>query len=237
MEELLEERVSDIEENLNRFIIHTDKALYRLERGIDTLRIEMQEFKDEMKDFKDEMKDFKDEMKDFKDEMREYKDTAEKEIREFKKEMNKKWGDLSNKLGSFAEDIAAPNIPRIAREYFQVGSIQRYMPNTRVVHPNRPGDEYEFDAVVTSDSKVFLLETKFTVREEYIRNIPNVIQNFRECFPEHAHLELITIFASMQLHESTVKRLTRMGVYAMAMGDDNMDLLNFEALQKKQKKA
>ena len=233
----MEERVSDIEENLNRFILHTDKALFRLDKNLEKLSQEMKDFKDEMKDFKDEMRDFKDEMKDFKDEMREYKDTAEKEIREFKKEMNKKWGDLSNKLGSFAEDIAAPNIPRIAREYFHVESIFRYMPNTRVVHPERPGDEYEFDAVVTSESKVFLLETKFTVREEYIRDIPGVIRNFRECFPEFTHLELVTIFASMQLHESTVKRLTRMGVYAMAMGDDNMDLLNFEALQKKLKKA
>jgi chromosome segregation ATPase len=230
MAEVIAERVSELEENLNRFIIHTDKALYRLERGIDTLRTEMQEFKNEMKEFKDEMKEFKDEMK-------EYKVTAEKEIRQFKQDMNKKWGDLTNKLGSFAEDIAAPNIPRIAREYFHAGEIRRYMPNLRIQHPARSDEDYEFDAVVLTEKMVFLLDTKYTVREKYVENIPKIIRNFHECLPEYNHLELITIFASMQIHENTLKKLTRMGIYAMAMGDDTMDLLNFEAIQKKQKKS
>jgi len=222
MEELLEERVGSIEENLNRFILHTDKSLYRLAKSLDILQLEMKEFKDEMREFKDEMKEFKDE--------------SSRENKEFKREMNKKWGDLSNKLGSFAEDIAAPNIPRIAKEYFQEKTILRYVPGIRIRHPFRTDEDYEFDAIVEGESKVFLLETKYTVRDKYIETLPTLIQNFKECFPEYEAKELVVIFGSMSLHENTVKRLTRMGIYAMAMGDDTMDLVNFEAVQKKKKK-
>ena len=44
----IQERVSFLEETLNRFILHTDKALFQLST-------EMKDFKDEMKDFKDTM--------------------------------------------------------------------------------------------------------------------------------------------------------------------------------------
>jgi len=40
------------------------------------------------------------------------------EMREDRKRMNKQWGDLANRLGTLAEDIVAPNIPRIVRDYF-----------------------------------------------------------------------------------------------------------------------
>ena len=255
VEQPIEERVHFLEHTLNRFIIHTDKSLYRLEKNVEKLSWEMKEFKDEMREFKDEVradtkafkdevradtKAFKDEVREFKDEMKEFKD----EMKEFKeesvisrREMNKKWGDLTNKLGTFAEDIAAPNIPRIAKQYFNAKSIIKYMPNIRAQHPSKPDVEHEFDTVVETDKLVFLLETKFTVRDKYIEKIPQIIQNFQECFPEYAKKELITIFGSMNIHENTVKRLTKMGIYAMAMGDDNMDLLNFDDIQKKHRRA
>ncbi len=32
-----------------------------------------------------------------------------------RRELNKKWGELANRLGIVAEDIVAPNLPRLAR--------------------------------------------------------------------------------------------------------------------------
>lgn len=61
-----------------------------------------------------EMRDFKDEMKAFKEEMRGFEERAEQERRE----MNRRWGELANKMGTLAEDIVAPNLPRVARELF-----------------------------------------------------------------------------------------------------------------------
>ena len=215
------ERVSRLEETLNRFILNTDRTLYLLSQ-------DTKDFKEEMKDFKDEMKDFKDEMKDFKEEVR--KSIADSE--QMRKDMNKKWGELANKLGTFAEDIAAPNIPRIARTKFKETEDHVFMTNLRKDHPTDKAIVYEFDAVLETKHKVFLLETKYTVRNKYIESLPRLIENFKTCFPNYANKELIIIFASMNMHESTVKRLTKMSIYAMAMGAETMELLNFEALQK-----
>lgn len=193
------ERVINLEETLNRFILHTDQSLNRLSQ-------EMQEFKVEMQEFKDEMKGFK-------------------------KESQQQWGALANKLGTFAEDIAAPNIPRIASKQFGETEHHFFATNLMKNHPQNLDEVYEFDAVLETKHNIFLLETKFTVRNKYLEKLPPLIQRFQECFPAYKDKKLVTIFASMHLHESTVKRLTKMGIYAMAMGSDNMELLNFEALQ------
>ncbi len=202
-----EKRISLLEETLNRFILNTDKTLYLMSQDTKALKSEMRDFKDEMRDFKDEMKDFKD-------------------------EMNKRWGDLANKLGTFAEDIAAPNLPRVATNLFKELEHQLFMVNLYKHHPDNNALVYEFDAVLETKHKVFLLETKYTVRGKYVEKLPKLIQNFKECFPNYADKELVTIFSSMKIHDNTLKRLTKMGVYAMAMGDKMMELLNFEALQK-----
>jgi len=151
--------------------------------------------------------------------------------------MNKKWGELSNKLGTFAEDIAAPNLPRIARDHFKVSVIKRFATNLRASPATSKSKHtiYEFDAVLESLDKVFLLETKYTVRDTYLKKIPTTIKNFKACYPEYADKELIVLFASMKLHESTIKRLTKLGIYGMMMGESTMNLVNFEAVQKKKK--
>ncbi len=39
----------------------------------------------------------------------------EKQAAQERSEWNKRWGELANRLGTIAEDIVAPNLPRIAR--------------------------------------------------------------------------------------------------------------------------
>jgi len=253
----IKEKVSFLEESLNRFIINSDKALYRLAQSVQSLSDEVRDFKDEMKDFKDEMKVFKDEMKDFKDEMKDFKDEMKvfkDEMKDFKdesqrfqkkleaniksnermiKDMNLQWGNLANRLGTFAEDIAAPNVPRIARELF--GEQEELLRAVRY-RVRKPGDRkqvYEFDGVVETERKVFLLECKSNVRMDSIKSLPKLIDNFQACFPQYTDKELVTIFASMYIPDDVLKKLTKMGVYAMAMGDRNMELLNFEEIQQK----
>ena len=86
------------------------------------------------------------------------------EMREFKKEMNKRWGELANKMGTLVEDIVAPNISGIAREYFGCSDIK----------------------------------------------------------------DFTDIFLFIYIPEDLVTYLTKNRIYAMAMKDDTMDLLNFE---------
>ncbi|HMO40761.1 MAG TPA: hypothetical protein PKC76_04895 [Saprospiraceae bacterium] len=248
----LKEKVSFLEETLNRFIINSDKALYRLSDEMQSLskemkafKNEMKEFKDEMKEFKDEMKEFKDEMKTFKDEMKEFKDemktfkdfvTADiEESRRERREMNKRWGDIANRLGTFAEDIAAPNLPRIAKELFgeQEELYKAVRLRAQYQDANTPKRVYEFDGVLETERKVFLLECKSYIRMDDINAIPKLAERFLGCFPLYREKELITVFASMSIPDNVLKKLTTLEVYAMAMGDDNMNVLNFEAIQNK----
>ncbi len=239
------QKVSFLEHTLNNFIINTDKALNRLSKEMYEFKEEMKDFKDEMKAFKDEMREFKDEMSGFKNEMSDFKDEMStfkefvqadiEESRRERREMNKRWGEIAYKLGTFAEDIAAPNLPRLAKENFKEQEERYKAVRVRVQTPQDKDDIYEFDAIFETENKVFLLECKSTIRMEYINAIPELIENFNACFPQYAHKTLIPIFASMSIPDNIVKKLTKMGVYAMAMGDDFMDLLNFDALQKKHK--
>ncbi|MCP4687645.1 MAG: hypothetical protein GY859_06315, partial [Desulfobacterales bacterium] len=70
----VETKTSMLENVLAQFISSTNQMVIRLEA--------------DTKKFKDEMGDFKDEMRYFKD-----------ETRRSNKEMNKRWGELSNKMG------------------------------------------------------------------------------------------------------------------------------------------
>jgi hypothetical protein len=215
----VKQRISFLEESLNRFILSVNEILY-------TMSKDTQQLKNEMMDFKEEMSDFKEEMSDFKKEMQQFRINSERDRRE----MNRKWGDLANRLGTFAEDIAAPNIPRIAKELF--GEQQELFKGFRLrVRSTRNNVTYEFDGVIETERKVFLLETKVTARPEHAAQMPTVVQNFYECFPQYQSKQLIPMFASMSIPENVVAQLTQLGIYALAMGDDNMDLLNFAALQ------
>jgi len=69
-------------------------------------------------------------------EMLEFKD----EMREFKREMNKRWGELANKMGTLVEDIVAPNISGIAREYFGCNDIKDFTDIFLFIYTRRPSD-------------------------------------------------------------------------------------------------
>jgi len=122
METAVQEKFDYLESVLGQFIVTSNTSLSRLERNISVLSSEMNDFKDEMRDFKDEMRDFKDEMRDFKSMVE--ADIAES--RADRKAMNKKWGELANKMGTVVEDIVAPCIGGVAREYFQVAEFDYF---------------------------------------------------------------------------------------------------------------
>ena len=244
--EELEYEVRYLEGVLGKFIINTDLNIKQINRLSAEMKVEMKEFKSEMmdykvftektieslnremKEFKDEMKEFKDEMKEFKIEMKQFKDESIADRRE----MNKKWGELANKLGTFAEDIAAPNIPRIAKESFGCDKILYHSVRIDARNPNVEYDMSEFDAITECHDKVFLLETKYTVRMQYIEKLPDLIDQFKYCFPQYKGKQLIPVFGSMYVPENIVKKLSKLGFYVMVMGDDNMDIINFESVKK-----
>src|SRR3990167_2643492 len=142
----VKDKVDTLERVLEEYIKNVGNAQMQTER-------EMRGFKDEMREFKDEMKEFKDEMKEFKDEMR-----------EDRRNMNKKWGEIVNKMGTLVEDIIAPNIPRIAREYFKCEDMEFFGLRVTKRNSKDKSKSREFDIIAVCGDTVIINETKSSPR-------------------------------------------------------------------------
>ncbi len=222
----LETRTDSLETILGQFISSVNKAMIRLET-------DTRNFRDEMKDFKDEVradtKNLKDEMKEFKNEMKEFKN----EMKGFKKEMDKRWGDLSNKMGTLVEDMVVPNISWITREYFGDENFDFFAVRVEKRNMRNPGQKKEFDVIAVSDKNFFVNETKSNPRPEYPGEFADKLRQIQDYFPESEGKNIIPIFSSLYIPENIKKRLTRLGIYAMGMREGTMDLLNFEQLSER----
>jgi len=227
-----EERIDRLEITLQNFIqsvgIEFNKAYNSNEefkREMKEFKNEMKEFKDEMKDFKNEMKDFKDEMKDFKNEMKEFKD----EMKDFKdevklniKDLNKKFGEMSRKLGTIVEDLVLPSMPRIIQEKFGF-ELEEFSINIKF---KKEGRNQEFDAVGIYKDFVFLNSTKTTVRERDVLQLKQHIQDFPFWFPRHKGKKIYGILAGFDISESIVAYCEKEDFLIMGVGGDLMELLN-----------
>lgn len=160
----------------------------------------------------------------FEKEMSEFK----QEMRASKRELDKKWGDLANKMGTIIEDILAPNLRRLAVEHFNFGLVQDFMiRRTRRVG----GQESEFDTLVIGPDAVILGEAKSTPSISYADEFGAKVKTFFDFFPELNGRRLIPIFGSWAIADSVVQRLTTLGIYAMRMGEDTMELANAKTLE------
>jgi len=171
------------------------------------------------------------EMKEFKNEMKEFKNEMKRTVRE----MNLRWGDLANKMGTIVEDIVVPNIHSIAGKYFGCkNDFDDFMVNRKKKNIKDPSKHREFDVIAVFDEKVILNETKSTVGIKSMENFIEFIKSgeFFDYFPEYKDKELIPVLSSLYISEDVVKYLSKNKIYALAMKEETMDLLNPEIIQK-----
>jgi len=167
-------------------------------------------------------------------EMREYKDEQRIEMKKFKEEMNKRWGDLANKLGTIVEDIIAPAVSPVIKQYFncEINDLQV----NRKKKDIKTGLKDKFDVIAVSDDckTVFLVEVKSTPKVDYINEFKDKkIDRFLALFPEYREYKLIPIFSSLRLEEDIINYLTKQKIYAMAYKEwEYMDILNFDKIDK-----
>ncbi|MCS7012348.1 MAG: hypothetical protein RMI34_00795 [Chloroherpetonaceae bacterium] len=223
-------RLTDLEAILGEYMAQSALAARRAEIAQAQRDKEMQAFREEMQTLKEAVRVLQDEMLTLKDGMLTLKDGVqvfEKETREVIKNLNKKWGELSNRLGTIVEDIVAPNLPAVADRYFGLKKIDRMLLNVYASSSKPDGVGREFDAILVSGDTVLLNETKATVRQHHIEDFAEVLPEFFDYFPEYKGKKLIPIFSSLSLNPSQVAFLTKRNIYAMAMSGNTMDILNF----------
>lgn len=133
---------------------------------------------------------------------------------------------ISDRIGRFAEDIVGPNIPRLAQEVFGISQFELRV--ERIDKPSRknPARWREFDFVIAGNRKLIITETKSTARVKYIDDFAASLKEVFDYFPEFEGYTLVPIFASMALSPDYVRRLTRLKIYALALGHQTMELLN-----------
>lgn len=148
----------------------------------------------------------------------------EREHLEFRREM----GQLSNKYGTMIEDLVAPSVKTLAREQLGLGPLVFF--GTRIEKHSTAGADAEFDVVAAGSEAVINTEVKGSPSPENAKKFVQSLPKFFEFFPEFKGRRLIPIFASLSLSDSLVKYLTRHGVYAMVIGGELMEIVNFAEL-------
>jgi len=222
----VEERVTNLEQTMNRFILEMldfkDEMRAFKEEMLD-FKDEMRAFKEEMLDFKDEMRAFKEEMLDFKDEMRAFKD----ETRASQKQMARQWGELANKMGTMAEDLVAPSVPRILQQVVECPEegIESVAVRVKRRQP-KSGTMREFDVVAVCGEYVLVSETKSTLRADYIRDFAEMLPDIRLFFPEYSDRKFIGAIGSLYVEPGLVRYGERLGLIVLGFGEDVMSVLN-----------
>jgi hypothetical protein len=163
-------------------------------------------------------------------ELSEFKEEVRADIRDGKAsrvEMNRKWGELANRLGTMAEDLVAPSVPRVLREVLGLSDT----PIASAVRVRRfsttdPSVEREFDVVATCGDFLLINETKSRLAAEDVARFVEVLATVRDYFPENAGKRVIGAIASLYADAAIVRRGEAMGLIVLGFGEDVMEVLN-----------
>jgi hypothetical protein len=145
---------------------------------------------------------------------------------------NKRWGEITMKMGTFVEDMVVPNIPRLGRRHFRLGEPELSAPRLRVRHASDPARRREFDYVYVAPEGWIVNETKTNARSQDVDNFREMLAEIHEYFPQYQARPLYPIFSSLYLGEDVVNYCTKHGIYALGMGQETMELLNAAAVRR-----
>ena len=222
----VEERTNRLESILATFMERTDSSIERLERAIERMEQEGARDREAAARDREESARFRAEMARDREEM---KQQADRERRE----MNKRWGELANKMGTVVEDIVAPSIQRLARAVFDCGEPQYFGTRVSLSRGDDRSRRREFDALYVGTRAVLLNETKSSPRASDARRFAEFLESgeFARYFPQYRELPIVPAFSSLSIPDDMVTWLTRRGIYAIAMGDEAMQVLNLDAVR------
>lgn len=223
--EVVEERIDRLEALFGQFMTRTGIALQRIDRAIE--RIEAAGA-----DEREENAKAREENAKAREEAARDREEAARERRA----MNKRWGELANKQGTIVEDIIAPSLRRMAWAELNCGEERFFAERISRTRSDDPSRRREFDALYVGVRAVLLNETKSTARPEDARTFVEFLrrEEFALYFPEYAAMPVTPVFSSLQLPVDLVTYLSRNGVYAVAMGDEAMQVLNLEQVRSQQ---
>jgi len=137
------------------------------------------------------------------------------------KELGKQIGGLGEKFGSFTEGLALPSMERLLRRRFGMEVVS---PRVRA---SKGGRHLEIDTLAYANGEInaaYVVEVKSHLREEAIAQLRNLLESFREFFPEHRDKRLYGILAAVDCSEALRERALREGFYVARIHDNVFEL-------------
>jgi len=227
----MEKTVAEMKEDTEWFKINIEKIIVEMKADTERFKTNMEKTISEMKEDTERLKTNMEKIvAEMKADTEKFKTNMEKTVAEMKIDFNKKWGELSNKLGTIVEDIIFPAAKPVLEKYFNCEITDIHMNRKR----KKDNLKDEFDVIAVSDpcKTVYLIEVKATPKIDYINEFKDEkLERFKALFPEYENYKLVPIFASLRLEDDIVNYLTKNKIYAMAYREwEYMDILNFDKL-------
>ena len=223
----VEERTDDLETALARFIAHVERMESEGARQREAAARDRQAIREEGERDRQAIRE------EGERDRQATREEGERRHRAMMREINKCRGDVARQLGTVVEDFVAPSIRRLARDVLGCGDQESFAIRIYRYRDNDRGREREFDALYVGTRAVLLNETKTTALPEYCREFVEFLRNdeFVRYFPELAGKPIVPVFSSLSIPENVATFLTRRDVYAAAMGDEAMQVINLEAVR------
>lgn len=221
----LEARVYDLEDS----VYAMTQAIHDLTRQVEKYVLEGQSFRREMREFKNEMREFKDGIGEFKDEMRDFKEytlATNARVEQELKAARQRDAELSDKMGTLAEDMVAPSVPRILAEEIGCTETPR-MAGLRMRKKTAAGRSKEYDVVAVCADFILINETKTRLRPaDIVEFAEHLTQEVHDFWPEYAGKTIIGSLAALYVDPSLVIYGEKHGLIILGVQDGFMTILN-----------
>ena len=159
----------------------------------------------------------------------ESQDRFQAEFERMSREMNRRWAELSDRLGTLAEDILAPGIPYLLERLgYRVKSTWT---NEKVRLFDGTSGEFDVVAVAERGGKevLFLCEVKSKLREKHFEQLRNQCRLYRE-HGIRRDLPIIPVLAALNIPDHLINYANKRGVLLVKMGGDYLEALNPEVI-------
>lgn len=154
-------------------------------------------------------------------------DTAElkQELKAESRKLNQHVASISDKMGTMAEDMVAPSIPRILKEAVNCAE-EPTMIGVRIRKGLSEGRSQEYDVVAVCGNYVVINETKSKLRPGDLPAFRELMQQAHDFFPEYVGYQFIGALATFYVDPSLITAGERQGFIMLGVIDGLMEILN-----------
>lgn len=219
---LIEERVSNLEAALTRFMDQTALVLAGIHEAVAEIRASNARTDRQLL----EMQRRADEDRQQAERDRQQAERDRQQAERDRKDFNKRLAEISDGLGTLIEDMVAPCGFKLAKAIFATEEAETCAIRVRRRHPTHRSESMELDLLAVGVSKVLVVEAKRRVNPSQVTEYQEKLARFAEFFPEHTAKQLCPAIASVYLDPSVVTLLNRQKIHGVAMGDEVMEVVN-----------